>query len=53
MKRTLHEMLRDRSIPQAQILDEINALIDEAGLPEDLKLSRVESLCDVGRESRP
>ncbi|HGE8287375.1 TPA: DUF3486 family protein [Serratia marcescens] len=40
VKRTLHEMLRDRSIPQAQILDEINALIEEAGLPEDLKLSR-------------
>ena len=40
VKRTLHEMLRDRSIPQAQILDEINALIDEAGLPENLKLSR-------------
>ena len=40
VRKTLHEMLRDRAVPQARILDEINALIDDAGLPEDLKLSR-------------
>jgi hypothetical protein len=33
-------MLRDKAIPQAQILEEINALIDDAGLPEDMRLSR-------------
>jgi len=40
VRKTLHEMLRDRAVPQARILDEINALIDDAGLPDDLKLSR-------------
>ena len=36
----LHEMLRQKSITQQEILDSINALIGEEGLPEDLKLSR-------------
>ncbi|NGF05836.1 DUF3486 family protein [Citrobacter freundii] len=40
VKKTLHVMLRDKAIPQAQILEEINALIDDAGLPEDMRLSR-------------
>lgn len=40
VRKTLHEMLRDKALPQAQILEEINALIDDAGLPEDMKLSR-------------
>ncbi|HEE9956639.1 TPA: DUF3486 family protein [Citrobacter freundii] len=40
VRKTLHEMLRDKGVPQAQILDEINALIDDAGLPEDMRLSR-------------
>ncbi|BBQ83923.1 DUF3486 family protein [Kluyvera cryocrescens] len=40
VKKTLHAMLRDKAIPQAQILEEINALIDDAGLPEDMRLSR-------------
>lgn len=40
VRKTLHEMLRDKAIPQAQILEEINALIDDAGLPEDMRLSR-------------
>ncbi len=40
VRKTLHEMLRDKAVPQAQILDEINALIDDAGLPEDMRLSR-------------
>lgn len=40
VRKTLHEMLRDKAIPQAQILDEINGLIGDAGLPEDMRLSR-------------
>lgn len=40
VKKTLHAMLRDKAIPQAQILEEINVLIDDAGLPEDMRLSR-------------
>ena len=40
VKKTLHAMLRDNAIPQAQILEEIHALIDDAGLPEDMRLSR-------------
>lgn len=40
VKKTLHEMLRDKALPQAQILDEINALIKDAGLPDDMQLSR-------------
>ena len=36
----LHEMLRQKSITQQEILDSINDLIGEEGLPEDLKLSR-------------
>ncbi len=40
VRKTLNEMLRDKAIPQAQILEEINALIDDAGLPDDMKLSR-------------
>lgn len=40
IRKTLHEMLREKRITQAQILEEINALIADAGLPDDLKLSR-------------
>lgn len=40
IRNQLHAMLREKSITQQQILDSINDLIDEDGLPEDLKLSR-------------
>lgn len=40
VRKTLHQMLRDKAIPQAKILDEINSLIADAGLPEDMQLSR-------------
>ena len=36
----LHEMLRQKSITQQEILDSINDLIGEEGLPDALKLSR-------------
>jgi len=36
----LHQMLREKSITQQEILDAINDLIEESGLPADLKLSR-------------
>ena len=36
----LHEMLRQKSITQQEILDSINDLISEEGLPDDLRLSR-------------
>lgn len=36
----LHEMLRDKQITQQEILESINALIDEHGLDDELKLSR-------------
>ena len=40
VRKTLHAMLRDKAIPQSQILDEINTLIADAGLPEEMQLSR-------------
>ncbi|EMX4733867.1 DUF3486 family protein, partial [Escherichia coli] len=40
VRKTLHEMLRDKAIPQARILEEINALIEDAGLQDEMKLSR-------------
>ncbi len=40
IRNALNEMLRDKGNSQAAILDEINGLIEEAGLPDDLKLSR-------------
>ncbi|HAH1134109.1 TPA: hypothetical protein GFY48_27340, partial [Escherichia coli] len=40
VRKTLHEMLRDKAIPQARILEEINVLIEDAGLPDEMKLSR-------------
>jgi soluble cytochrome b562 len=40
IRNQLHAMLREKSITQQQILDSINDLIDEDGLPGDLKLSR-------------
>jgi hypothetical protein len=36
----LHELLRNGGVEQQQILAEVNQLIEEAGLPEDLQLSR-------------
>jgi hypothetical protein len=36
----LNAMLRDKQITQQQILEAINALIDEHNLPDELKLSR-------------
>jgi Asp-tRNA(Asn)/Glu-tRNA(Gln) amidotransferase A subunit family amidase len=40
IRQQLHAMLRDKQITQTEILDAINALIDEHDLPEELKLSR-------------
>lgn len=40
IRNALNELLRDKANSQASILDEINGLIEEAGLPADLKLSR-------------
>ncbi len=40
IRNQLHAMLREKSITQQEILDSINDLIGEEGLPEDLKLSR-------------
>lgn len=40
IRNALNEMLRDKANSQAAILDEINGLIEDAGLPDDLKLSR-------------
>ncbi|HHQ4671587.1 TPA: DUF3486 family protein [Aeromonas veronii] len=40
IRNALNEMLRDKGNSQADILDEINGLIEEAGLPDELKLSR-------------
>ncbi|MBF4797922.1 DUF3486 family protein [Aeromonas hydrophila] len=40
IRNALNEMLRDKGNSQAAILDEINGLIEGAGLPDDLKLSR-------------
>ena len=40
IRNALNEMLRDKANSQAAILDEINGLIEGAGLPDDLKLSR-------------
>ena len=40
VRKTLHEMLRDKAIPQVRILEEIDALIEDAGLPGEMKLSR-------------
>jgi hypothetical protein len=40
IKKSLIEGLRDRSISQTDLLDAINQMIDSAGLPEDMSLSR-------------
>jgi soluble cytochrome b562 len=40
IRNQLHAMLREKSITQQEILDSINDLIGEEGLPADLKLSR-------------
>ena len=40
IRNQLHEMLRQKSITQQEILDSINDLISDEGLPDDLKLSR-------------
>ncbi|HDC2134459.1 TPA: DUF3486 family protein [Salmonella enterica] len=40
IRKPLLEMLREKRFTQVQIREEINRLIDEAGLPEELKLSR-------------
>ena len=40
IKQQLHQMLREKAITQQEILESINDMIDEDGLPEDLKLSR-------------
>ncbi len=40
IRNQLHAMLRDPAIPQSDILDAVNDLIDEAGLDEGMRLSR-------------
>ncbi|ECD9475915.1 DUF3486 family protein [Salmonella enterica subsp. houtenae] len=40
IRKPLLEMLREKRFTQVQIREEINRLIEEAGLPEELKLSR-------------
>lgn len=40
IRNQLHQMLRERAIPQSDILDAINDLIDEEGLDESMRLSR-------------
>ncbi|MCK8043935.1 DUF3486 family protein [Shewanella sp. 1CM18E] len=40
IRKTLDSGLRDGSITQMELLDEINALINAAGLPEEQQLSR-------------
>lgn len=40
IKKTLIEGLRDKTISQTDLLDSINSMIEESGLPEDMQLSR-------------
>ncbi|EEN8048513.1 DUF3486 family protein [Salmonella enterica] len=40
IRKPLLEMLREKRFTQVQVREEINRLIEEAGLPEDMKLSR-------------
>ncbi len=40
IRNQLHAMLREKSITQQEILESINELIEDVGLPDDLKLSR-------------
>ncbi|ECU8054513.1 DUF3486 family protein [Salmonella enterica subsp. enterica serovar Tilene] len=40
IRKPLLEMLREKRLTQVQVREEINRLIEEAGLPEDMKLSR-------------
>ncbi|HEC6737341.1 TPA: DUF3486 family protein [Salmonella enterica subsp. enterica serovar Thompson] len=40
IRNPLLEMLREKRLTQVQIREEINRLIEEAGLPEEMKLSR-------------
>ncbi|ECY6169457.1 DUF3486 family protein [Salmonella enterica subsp. enterica serovar Braenderup] len=40
IRKPLLEMLREKRFTQVQVREEINRLIEEAGLPDELKLSR-------------
>ncbi|AIJ09273.1 DUF3486 family protein [Edwardsiella anguillarum] len=40
IRKTLFDMLREKQITQQQILAEVNRLIEDAGLPDEQKLSR-------------
>ncbi|MDJ6542449.1 DUF3486 family protein [Salmonella enterica] len=40
MRKPLLEMLREKRFTQVQVREEINRLIEEAGLPDEMKLSR-------------
>ncbi|MDJ6848097.1 DUF3486 family protein [Salmonella enterica] len=40
IRRPLLEMLREKRFTQVQVREEINRLIEEAGLPDEMKLSR-------------
>lgn len=40
IRKSLLEMLREKRFTQVQVREEINRLIEEAGLPDEMKLSR-------------
>ncbi|EEF0620035.1 DUF3486 family protein [Salmonella enterica subsp. enterica serovar Freetown] len=40
IRKPLLEMLREKRLTQVQVREEINRLIEEAGLPDEMKLSR-------------
>ncbi|EJR6285516.1 DUF3486 family protein, partial [Salmonella enterica] len=40
IRKPLLEMLREKRFTQVQVREEINRLIEEAGLPDEMKLSR-------------
>lgn len=58
VRKSLDEMLRDGKWTQADILDAINEVIEEHGLPEEQKLSRsglnryASEMAEIGRDLR-
>lgn len=58
IRKSLDEMLRDGKWTQADILDAINEVIEESGLPEDQKLSRsglnryATEMAEIGKDLR-
>ena len=43
IKSELIELLRDKSVTQTEVLERVNGLIRDAGLPDDEQLSRKDS----------